>query len=255
MKCEKVNNLLSPFLDDVLRGDEAAQVSSHLDECVDCRNELNGLARLRGLLGSLPRIEAPEYLRHMIQRRLVAAQHDTWRTRLRDSLELHWSKMKTTDWIWLTTRVLGSAVTCVLFLFISAAMQPIYVDLPHQVSDRSAPYWEFRQQLLKNLGLVPIEAQRRPIHSSEPMINDLYLLNFSQNASRTSGNDSFSVVTVVDRTGVAKIEGVLEYPADETLLSDFSSMIQAARCRPASQNGRAIDSRMVLSYSMISVYD
>jgi hypothetical protein len=48
---------------------------------------------------------------------------------------------------------------------------------------------------------------------------------------------------------------VLEYPADETLLSEFNRMITSARCRPARQNGRAVDSFLVLTFSKISVYE
>jgi hypothetical protein len=111
------------------------------------------------------------------------------------------------------------------------------------------------QSVLKNLGMVTTAAQRRPIHSSDPRINDLWFLNFGENASRTVAADSFSVVTLVDRSGSAKIENVLEYPADSRLLYNFHAMLQSARCRPASQNGRAVESYMVLSFNMISVYD
>ena len=87
------------------------------------------------------------------------------------------------------------------------------------------------------------------------MIHDLYLLNFGQSASRTSADDSFSVVTVIDRSGTVKISNVLEYPVDKSLLTDFNAMIMSARCRPASQNGRAVDSHLVMNFSKISVYD
>ena len=57
------------------------------------------------------------------------------------------------------------------------------------------------------------------------------------------------------RSGAAKIQNVLEYPADSTLLDNFNNMLISARCRPASHNGRAVDSHLVLSFSKISVYD
>ena len=57
------------------------------------------------------------------------------------------------------------------------------------------------------------------------MINDLYLVYFGQSAMRTGKDDTFSVVTMVDRSGAAKIQNVLEYPADRKLLTDFNSML------------------------------
>jgi hypothetical protein len=68
-------------------------------------------------------------------------------------------------------------------------------------------------------------------------------------------DDSFTVSAVVDRSGTAKIQNVLEYPADSTLLDSFNDMLTTARCRPARQNGRAVESHLVLSFSMVSVYD
>jgi hypothetical protein len=145
------------------------------------------------------------------------------------------------------------------FLVLSSAMSPIYIDLPVQISERGGNAQQIRQQLgvsvLKSLGLLTKEAQRRPISPSEAMINDLYLLNFGQSASRATSDDSFSVVTMVDRSGAATIQNVLEYPADSTLLYNFNSMLVSARCRPASQNGRAVNSHLVLTFSKISVYD
>jgi hypothetical protein len=52
-----------------------------------------------------------------------------------------------------------------------------------------------------------------------------------------------------------KIQTVLEYPSDSTLLYNFSELVASARCWPAILNGKAIDSPLVLTFSKISVYD
>jgi hypothetical protein len=109
--------------------------------------------------------------------------------------------------------------------------------------------------VLRNLGVITLESQRRPISPSDPGINGLYLLNFGQSVSRARADDSFSVVTVVDRSGTATIQNVLEYPSDTTLLSSFNAMLTSARCRPARHNGRDVDAHLVLSFSVISVSD
>jgi putative zinc finger protein len=259
MRCQEVIKLLSPFFDEVLETDIAVGVSAHLRQCPGCMRELERLNSIRRQLKSLGRTEAPDYLHHLLQLRLSNAEQDTWRARLRDALEYRWSRIRTTEGIWFLTRILGTAMTFFFFFTLSSAMNPILLDIRSQAPEKGSMSQTLRQQLvfniLKNLGLIPLEAQKKPISPSDPMINDLYLLNFGESAMRSGDDDTFSVVTMVDRSGAAKIQNVLEYPADRTLLTDFNSMLISARCRPAIQNGRAVDARMVMSFSKIYVYD
>ncbi len=257
MKCETAVKNLSLMVDDALEEGQARLVSGHLSHCTDCRDELEHLTRLRRSLRALDKVEAPPYLRHLVQLRLETEKRETWRFRLREALEYWWSKIRTTEGIWYFTRLMGTAATFILFFSIVAAVKPLYMD---PAAERNGATQALRQQLplnvLKNLGLTPLEAQKRPISPSDPQINDLYLLNFGESASRTGKrDDTFSVVAVVDRSGSAKVQGVLEYPADSAWLSDFNSMIETARYRPASHNGRAVDSHLVMTFSKISVYD
>ncbi len=257
MKCKVVSRHLSSYLDESIERDKLAQISQHLSDCRSCREEFERLARLRATLRSLDKVPTPLYLRHLVQLRLAGEEHNNWRTSLREAIEYRWSRIRTTDGIWYVTRLLGTLATFVLFFSIVAAVRPMYMD---PSADRGAASQALRQQLplnvLKNLGLTPLEAQKKPISPSDPQINDLYLLNFGETASRMGKNDdTFAVVAVVDRSGAAKIQDVLEWPADSALLSDFNAMIRTARCRPASQNGRAVDSHLVMTFSKISVYD
>lgn len=256
MNCERVLARLSEFLDEVLDSERAIQVSQHLERCASCLKELQRLATLRKRLSSLGTVHAPDYLQHMVQLRLSSEEQNTLRARLRDALEYRWSVIRTTEGMWYLTRILGTVMTSIFFVMIVASMNPIYFD---QNADRGPLPPAYRQQLsasvLKNLGLIPVEAQKRPISPSEPMINDLYLLNFGQSVSRQGRDDTFSVVIVVDRSGAAKIQNVAEYPEDRTLLSSFNSMLVNARYRPASLNGRAVDSHLVLTFSKVSVND
>ncbi len=257
MICERVLTQLSEFLDEALGSEKTLQVSQHLEKCANCRKEFDRLVLLRKKLSSLGTIQAPEYLRHLVQLRLNNEKESTLRARLRDALERRWSIIRSTEVMWYLTRALGTVMTSVFFVMIVASMNPIYLG---QSADRGPLPSSFRQQLpgsvLKNLGLIPVEAQKRPISPSEPMINGLYLLDFSQQSVSLDGeDDTFSVVAMVDRSGAAKIQNVLEYPADRALLNRFNSMLATARCRPASQNGRAVDSHIVLTFSKVSVYD
>ncbi len=257
MRCDKTLKQLSCFMDDALAPEQAREVSGHLNECADCRREYERLSQLRRALRSLDKIETPEYLHHLVQLKLAGEEHDTWQIRLREAIEYRWSRIRTTEGLWYFTRILGTAATFVLFIAITAAIRPIYLEqLPHEtIADRHALQQRLPFSVLKNLGMNPLEAQRRPISSSEATINPLYSLNFGQSASRAANDDTLSVAVLVDRSGSAKIQDVLEHPVDSELLSSFAEMIQSARFRPASQNGKPVDSHVVLTFSKISVYD
>jgi len=257
MRCDKVIRNLSSYVDDVLAPEESHLVARHLDQCARCNSEFDRLTRLRRALRTIEKVEAPEYLHSLVRMRIANEEHDTWQLRLREAIEYRWSKIRTTEGLWYLTRILGTAATFVLFVAITAAIRPIYLaQLPHETpADRLAMQQQLPMSVLKNLGMSPLVAQKRPISPSEATINPLYSLNFSQNASRATEDDTLSVAVLVDRSGSARIQGVLEHPADSELLSSFAEMIQTARFRPASLNGKPVDSHVVLTFSKISVYD
>jgi hypothetical protein len=258
MECRKVISRLSVLLDDMLDSEQGRETLRHLDQCRECRREWDRLVVLQRKLRSLGRAPAPDYLHHLVMTRIEAERQGTWRASLQSAIEYQWSRIRSIEGLWYLTRLAGTAATCFFFLLISAAMTPAYFNIQGP-AERGTLSPEARYQLvtgvLKNLGMTPVEAQKKPIGKSDPMIHDLYLLNFGQSASRTSTDDSFSVVTVIDRSGTVKISSVLEYPSDRSLLTDFNAMITSARCRPASQNGRAVDSHLVMNFSKVLVYD
>lgn len=259
MRCEKVLGQLSLFLDEMIEGDPAAEISDHLALCADCGCEFVRLKKVRNALKKLEPVETPDYLYNLVELKISRARQNTWRNNLQSALEYHWSRVRTTEGMWYLTRLAGMLATVVFFIAISSAMNPIFLDLAdplpvHGYAVQVRP----PQQLAKGLQRVfgsPVEAQKKPIRASEPKISDLYLVNFSQTASRTAHDDTVSVVTVIDRSGTAKVQDVLEYPSDDSLLSDFTDMITTAGWRPASRNGRAIDSPLVLTFSKIYVYN
>jgi hypothetical protein len=259
MKCRTAVSRLSLYLDGRLEQQEADRVAGHISSCESCRGECE---RLRGVIDSLrglPPVEAPPYLRHMVDRSIAAAAEAGWLAVLRNCLEYRWSRIRTTETSWYLIRALGTAVTFVFFFFISEAVGPEYFKISATGAHRGGldPNYTYHvgQGVLRKLGYLQFDANNGTRNRVEPGINDLYLLNFGQSVSKKAPDDSFSVVTEVDRNGSARIRTVIEYPADSELLSDFNYMLQSARCRPASHNGRVVDSKMVLTFSQISVYD
>jgi hypothetical protein len=259
MKCKRVCRLLSPYLDGMLESGVMHSVRKHVDACDRCRGELRRLESLHQLLSTAEPVAAPDYLHHLLSLRLSLSRRDTWSFWFKEALEYQWSRIRTREMNWYLIRILGTAATFVFFLFITAATRPIYFDLQTPPAGRNAISQDYTYQvrvsLLRNLGYAPIDTQRIAASRREPRMNDFMLVNFGENASRSTSEDSFSVVTVVDRNGTAKISNVIEYPEDEALLDEFNAMLQSAQCRPASQNGRAVDSRLVMTFSKISVYD
>ena len=254
MSCEKVLQQLSEFLDEALAPGDATRVSQHLDNCIQCREEYRRLSELRDSLNSLPRQTAPECLRGIVRHRI--ASQDSLRTRLKNDIELRWSRIRTLERIWYLTRAFGIVMASVCFILTSNALSPFYVvDASAPVTPSLAFSPDYGQEVsinvLRRLG-IPVLIRNV---KSKAAINDLYFVNFGQNISREGKDDGFSVVTEVDRSGAAKIENVLEYPANQDLLYNFNDMINSARCRPASKNGHTVRSRMVMMFSKISVYN
>lgn len=259
MKCREASNRLSLLLDGRLEPSEASEVTRHLDLCPNCRGEYDRLSKLQSRLQSLERVQCPEYLPDLLEIRLASARKETFLGGLRAALEYRWSRIRTTEARWYWTRVLGTVSSFLFFFVIYSVLNQFFVALQAGPSDRGgisqAESQKVVQNVLKNLGMMPVAAQKKPIGATTPDINGLYLLSIGQDAMKSSQDGTFSVVTAIDRMGAARIQNVLEYPADRTLLAEFSNMISSARCRPARLNGRAVDSVLVLTFSKISVYE
>jgi hypothetical protein len=258
MSCEKVLPLLSEFLDEVLDADRAIQVQQHLGQCIRCRKELNSLSAMQKRMRSMPRLTAPEFLRRLVHRRLV---EEPWRVRTRNELERWWSIIRTTEAMWYTTRAVGTVIAAVFFLLVPTAITP-YLAVEAQDAQRasvSPAYYCLGQQpayrhnvsrsLTKKLGISTALRSR----NTPAAINDLYLLEYGYSNSLPGEDDSFSVVTTVDRSGAAKVERVLEHPSDMTLLTNFRWLVASAHFRPASENGRAVSSPLVFTFTKIFV--
>jgi hypothetical protein len=253
MRCEKVLGHLSLFHDDMLEEPLAAKILEHLEDCAECSKEAARLKNLQLALRGLAPVGPPDYLQHLVNLRIVQARQNSWHENFKSSLAYGWSKVRTTEGRWYVTRLMGAMATVVFFLAISAAMSPMYLEL----GDQGIGYGDNRsQQLTINLQRgfgSPVEAQKRPIPSSVPKINDEYLALLAARVSATEQDDTVSVFSLVDSSGAAKVQDILEHPTDDSLLNDVTDMINSAGWRPASQNGRAVNSPLVFTFTKIYV--
>jgi len=262
MLCKNVLPLLSEYFDEVLDSETAVQISQHLDQCLGCRREYKSLSALHDNLRSLNKVQAPEYLGRFVQHRVSAMQRNSWRIQLQNNLERHWSRIRTTDRTWYLTRVLGTAMACVLFFVISSSMAP-FLNTNAAASERSklvpTDYSvQFGLSVLSTFGLLPkqsTESVPEQRSRSDAAMSDKYLMDWGENIAETGEDDFFFVLTDVDEKGEAKIRSVLESPEDESLLSSFSEMILAARCRPAVKNGQTVPSYLPYLFHKVFVYN
>jgi hypothetical protein len=264
MLCEKFLPLLSEFLDGVLDADRAIQVNQHLGQCIPCRKEFNSLSALQKKLRSLDGVKTPEVLRRLVQHQLAK---EPWQARVRNELERYWSIIRTTEAMWYATRALGTVMAFMFFVLMPNAITP-YIVVQAQDAQRASitpTYYCLGQQpayrhsvsrtLAKNFGMAPAPTQVLRGRTDPAAINDSYLWEYGRSISDAGEDDSFSVATTVDRNGAGKVETVLEQPFDKTLLTTFRELIASARFRPASENGQAVKSPLVFTFSKVFVSD
>ncbi len=259
MQCHNVIPLLSEFFDEELDTGTAIQVSQHLCQCLGCRKEFDGIADVHKRLRSLDRITAPEVLRGLVQHRLA---QQPWRVRLRNELERYWSIIRTTEGIWYATRALGTVMATLFFILTSSAINPIYIQDEGPIVQRTpyGPIGKQRTSLSQQVSLnVPrklgVASTQLPTRLMPPAINDAYIKGYSLSNTEKGKDDTFAVAMGVDRSGAVKVETVIQRPADPALLGSFYEMIASARLRPASQNGQAVNSTLVFTFSRIFVSD
>lgn len=263
MVCKKILPLMSGFHDEELDAKTTMLVSQHLNQCVQCRTEYDKISVIKSKLQTLRGSQAPEYLHSLVQHRIAEMRQNTWRHTFRYELERRWSLIRTTERIWYITRALGTVMTAIIFFVISStAISPLFLEVNAKAEEHEGLTLAYGKQVsrsvLANLGMHSNQTpQQQPILVSKnnPAINDLYFVIFEEGNATTEKADTLTVVAAIEPSGEAKIQDVLEYPTDKNTLIKFSEMISSAKYRPASQNGKAVRSYMVMTYSTVSVSD
>lgn len=263
MLCEKVVPLLSAYFDEALDSSIAIQISQHLDQCLGCRKELSGIVKVHNKLRSANGIPTPEYLRDLVQLRLKELRHYSWRAQLRDALELWWSRIRSAEAMWYTTKALGTVLTALLFILLPCSINPINIEANSSTPERNVFSRVEKQQVamnvVANLGMLSKEDKKELAKSRQPAvkpaIHEQYLSDFAQSISQDGGDYDFSCVTYVDRDGKGQIQNVLEHPNAQSFLESFNKVVSAGRFAPGRKNGKTVPSHIILMFSKISVYN
>jgi hypothetical protein len=265
MLCTKVIPLLSGYFDEILDDDAEIQVSQHLDQCTSCRKELDDLSAVHDKLKSLKGIQAPKYLRNMVQLRLASMDQDRWPMRIQNTFERRWSIMRSTEGMWYMSKALGIVMTAVFFFLIPCSINPLEIEANSSIVDRSIYTRAEKQRVALNvvakLGMLPKDVQEelaRPRQAvvSKAAIHEKYLSRFGESFSQDGNDYDFAVVTYVAPNGKAQGQNVLEHPNAQNFLNSFNKVISSGRFVPARENGgEAVPSHMLLMFSKISVYE
>ena len=264
MDCRKILPLLSEFLDETLEAGAAVEVSKHLDGCPGCRREYDALAAVHARLRALGRVPEPEYLGDLVRLRIADARRNRWSVQVREGLELHWSRIRTAGTLWYWSRAAGTLMTAVLFFLIPFSIDPpeieAYSSLPERIMFTPRERSQLAASFQVKMGMAPGDLQREMSRSkrpaTRPAINDQVLSDLGERISQDGDDYVFSVLTTVDRAGQAEAEVVIEHPNDRNFLDSFNKVMSASRLAPGrARDGETIDSRMLMIFSKISVYD
>lgn len=242
MLCKNAKKRLSEYFDGVLDSDTSVKISRHVKECTDCRDELERLATLQKRLKSVETVPVPDYLYRLVQARLKKEAQLKWHQRFKDAAAFRWSRIRTTGIQFYWTKALGTMMAAFCFWVITGSIDPFYP--PGYVPPASDEFLttehseQIRSAIYQELGGIPIEQHLKGTRHY-PAINDLYWKDYMESVPEIPDEDSLSVVTSIGSDGTVKLENVLKYPNNNSLLQTLSDIISSARGRPGSMNGKS----------------
>ena len=231
MNCVEFRCLQNEYLDGRLSNEQRNEAEEHVRTCSRCRTGVDLLLLFRRSLQE-SRSAAPVALESLVMGSVNRAlQRESiwkeWVTRLRNWKQ-HW-ELK-----FLFSKLVAAPVTMFFFALILA-----------QFSSAPGTAW------------YPVYLSRADSTLNSDSVETLQLsyapmAEFAENSSIIP-DDSFVVLTRLNKDGVPTLEKILVAPNHELLLRLYSNRMEAIRCRPLLLNGNAQDSFIIVPYQKISV--
>jgi len=221
VKCREVKELLSPYLDGAVTGNEMQALREHLDECAGCMREYQELRRTQQLLASMGRVQEPADLGLNLRLAISREAAETRRPRF-EGLRM---RVQNALDAFMVPATAGLACALLIFGLVTAILA---IPGPLQANNQDVP-------LVLNTGP---ELQQSVFGTTLSSMN----------------TDSLVIEAYVDRNGRVQDYKILSDPGEsEALLPQVKRMLIFTTFRPAMSMGRPIASRAVLSFSRISV--
>jgi len=220
-KCSGARELLSPYLDGAVTGNQMRALQEHLDGCAACNREYSLLRRTQQMLVSVGRPKEPAdlglKLRLAISREAAETRRPRFeglRVRLENALEA-----------FMVPATAGLVCALLIFGLVTAILA-----MPGQLQANNED--------------VPLVLNTGP---------ELQQSVFGTTLSSMNA-DSLVIEAYVDRNGRVQDYRILSDPGEsQQLLPEVKRMLIFTTFRPAMSMGRPISSRAVLSFSRISV--
>jgi hypothetical protein len=221
IKCADVKKLFSPYLDGRVSGVEMHLLTSHMEECAECRNDYAAAQRTQELLASLGRQKPPADL--ALKLRLAISRESAQKRRPRYEGFAVRSKNRLDTFMVPVTAGLVSAI-----LFFGLLLG--FFTLPAELRASSVD--------------VPLTLYTGP--------------QLQQSAFGTTlgnmGEDAVIVEAYVDANGRVEDYRILSQPDDaQAVLPQLKNLLIFTTFRPALSMGRPTAGTAVLSFSKISV--
>ncbi len=221
LKCSGAKELLSPYLDGAVTGNQMRALQEHLDGCAECNREYSSLRRTQQMLVSVGRPKEPAdlglKLRLAISREAAETRRPRFeglRVRLENALEA-----------FMVPATAGLVCALLIFGLVTAILA-----MPGQLQANNED--------------VPLVLNTGP---------ELQQSVFGTTLSSMNA-DSLVIEAYVDRNGRVQDYKILSDPGEsQQLLPEVKRMLIFTTFRPAMSMGRPISSRAVLSFSRISV--
>jgi len=221
LKCSGARELLSPYLDGAVTGNQMRALREHLDGCANCNREYSLLRRTQQMLVSVGRPKEPVDLGLKLRLAISREAAETRRPRF-EGLRV---RLENTLEAFMVPATAGLVCALLIFGLVTAILA-----MPGQLQANNED--------------VPLVLNTGP---------ELQQSVFGTTLSSMNA-DSLVIEAYVDRNGRVQDYKILSDPGEsQQLLPEVKRMLIFTTFRPAMSMGRPISSRAVLSFSRISV--
>lgn len=118
MRCDKVKELLSFYIDNELDNETSKEIKKHIEVCEECKREYEDLVFIQKLLSETPQVELPQGFKAELHNKLIKCQ-EAEQTQLIDMKEANKklsNKKKRINW-----KVLSGLAAGILIMVVSAS--------------------------------------------------------------------------------------------------------------------------------------